>query len=266
MRLHRKDQIHEHITSEEWFCDLYATERFEEELSYMDEIVLYEHFGKNKDIIEGRDQTRQEGFSEWGQRRINEMRAVKEARLRAKLSNTAPEYNNGPSSTLPFRPDDIEGHGLLTYILSDANVNVAHCRRVKQPPFPRIYNFAWFGEYKWQWHRNESGCWILGYADACDSDSFPCPCCCSWGGSMYFPCSCKDFGDQPAPEEMQRCALVEWVQGRLWDTMMEDESVRVRELGIVEVEEEMEWELFSDAASEGWSVVSSEEEFELLES
>ena len=28
---------------------------------------------------------------------------------------------------------------------------------------------------------------------------------------MHYPCYCAEFGDEPAPEEQQRCSLIEWV-------------------------------------------------------
>lgn len=71
----------------------------------------------------------------------------------------------------------------------------------------------------------------------------------------------------PSPEDVQRCSLVEWVRGELWNVMVREEWIRT--LGQPEDKAELatvgeDWEVMSAAVTEGWSVVSSEEDFEVV--
>jgi hypothetical protein len=105
------------------------------------------------------------------------------------------------------------------------------------------------------WHRNESGCWEIGYS-VCDWGSFPCSCCCTGNGSMYYACFCKEFGVGEAcevgtPEIGRAAGLVEWARGRAKELLLEEEGERVV------VEEETEWVMLEDS-DDGWSVVSEE--------
>lgn len=77
----------------------------------------------------------------------------------------------------------------------------------------------------WRWHRNASGCWQIGYRD-CDGCAIPCSCCNSGNGSMFYPCHCAEFGDEPAPDEQQRCSLVEWVRDEGMKAILAEESTR----------------------------------------
>jgi hypothetical protein len=87
---------------------------------------------------------------------------------------------------------------------------------------------------------------------------------------MYYPCSCADFKDDegkwvsPAPEDVQRCSLVEWVRGRLWEVMVEDEEAEITNKLAEGAREDEEWEMMSNATSEGWSVVSQESEADVV--
>lgn len=93
---------------------------------------------------------------------------------------------------------------------------------------------------------------------------------------MFFDCACVDFAGTVAPEETQRCALVEWVRGRLRRVLWEEELGRLaeeardaQEMDMVSASEvgseQSEWEVLSDAVGEGWSVVSEESQFEMLD-
>ena len=87
---------------------------------------------------------------------------------------------------------------------------------------------------------------------------------------MYYRCYCADFArDEKSPEEVQRCSLVEWVRGALWDIMVCEELERKVAEGIEgegqKESDHEEWELMSHATSEGWSVVSEESEYDMLD-
>ncbi|KAF2439470.1 hypothetical protein P171DRAFT_448293 [Karstenula rhodostoma CBS 690.94] len=104
-----------------------------------------------------------ETFGAWARRRIGEMRAVKEARLRAAtLRNTglvdmaiAMEKATALTTTQPTTPSDIEAHDLLARVLHPP-------WRRKTDTLPRaIHGYGFFAEYEWYWHRNMSGCFEL---------------------------------------------------------------------------------------------------------
>jgi hypothetical protein len=86
---------------------------------------------------------------------------------------------------------------------------------------------------------------------------------------MYYGCACEEWRGVVAPEDMQRCALVEWVVGALWHVMLAEEEQGKRgeavsgEVGKVEGWAE-EWDVVSEMVSDGWSVVSEEPEFEVV--
>ena len=80
---------------------------------------------------------------------------------------------------------------------------------------------------------------------------------------MYYSCSCAEFEGTVAPEDTQRCGLVEWADGRLRVLLWADEERRLRKEG-VDLLVLDEWEVVWDAASEGWSVVSEDSEFEVI--
>lgn len=84
---------------------------------------------------------------------------------------------------------------------------------------------------------------------------------------MYWPCACAEFErGERSPEEGGRCALVEWVRGEGWEELMREGS----EMEDGESEsgsQDAGWEVMfeADAASEGWSVVSEDSAFEMLD-
>ncbi|KAF1848962.1 uncharacterized protein K460DRAFT_83420 [Cucurbitaria berberidis CBS 394.84] len=294
--LFQREESKHHTQNRPWEELWGAESDFKDDLKFMDEVVAYQRFGKYAEIFEGRAGVEMDGwmmsgedFGAWGRKRIGEMRSVKEDRIRkaqcTRTTTTVPasrkddeEHANStivstspiPNTTLPITPLDIHAHNLLKEILTP-NEYFLRRRRFMKPPIPRISGFQWFGVYEWQWHRNQSGCWELGYADSCGGCSFPCTCCCVGNGSMYWPCSCAEFAkDEKGPEEVHTCSLIEWVKGPLWAVLMHDEHER-RMVEIIEASEGEEskhseaWELMSDAASEGWSIVSVESGFEILD-
>lgn len=258
MRVHRKKQAKKHVQWHDWRTEINDREQWPSTMQYMDEVVQYERFGKRKDLIEQEGAMMVESgerFVEWAQRRVGEMRCVKEDRLREEVSDTA---NIHTATTLPTSAQDEYGHALLSQALQGSPMYRNYCLRTKRPCFPIIYGFEWFGEFNWAWHRNASGCWQLGYLE-CGGDTFPCSHCCEGNGSMYYECYCAEFEGVPAPEDVQRCALTEWVQGRLWRKILnEAESAVVVENEEITGEDSdaEDWDLLSQASSEAWSIVN----------
>jgi hypothetical protein len=253
-----KEEAYKRIASREWEDDWDAERCHEIDLEHMDDIVEYERFGKHADIFERNDGefvVYGENFGTWARRRIDEMRWVKEHRIHksdkptsdlrgtlvlphtlrctARPGGVMASIPTAPlarrtDTTLPTSMEDIRAHLALACVLASSKAFRHHCRRARTPSFQAIEGFGWWGEYTWAWHRNLSGCWVLGYGE-CDGCSVPCTCCCTGNGSMYHPCYCKDFDvgtpfEEPAPEEQQRCSLVEWVSGELKEKMEEDEN------------------------------------------
>jgi hypothetical protein len=264
MRLARKRDLAHTLRHSTWHQDIEAAAQFEGEYQHMDAVVKLQRFGKLR-----LEDVKSEDFGVWARRRIEEMRRVKEDRLR---STSAPVSRTPASlslaTTLPIEKSDIYAHYLLSSALSLSKHEKNYLRSKHIPLFPVIHGFAWFGEYSWAWHRNASGCWEVGYA-GCGACAFPCSCCCAGNGSMYYGCACEEWRGVVAPEETQRCALVEWVVGELWDVMLaEEEQGKRGETVSGEVGEFRdwveEWDVVSDIVSDGWSVVSVESEFEVV--
>ncbi|KAF2437266.1 hypothetical protein P171DRAFT_437872 [Karstenula rhodostoma CBS 690.94] len=215
--------------------DVNLEEEFDQEL--VAEWSHYEKFHKNAGEFESPEPYKEtdEAFSVWAQRRIAEMRAVKESRMQTqvaprqqpmvyKTNHYRPmrigvdifSYNiycGSPlTTTQPTNAYDAYGHTLLRAALTPSRWARKRTRfDPKISLFPRIYNYSWFGEYTWRWHRNASGCWQIGYGE-CDGCAIPFPCS-NTGGylSNFDKCYCEEFEGEVAPEEQQRCSLVEWV-------------------------------------------------------
>lgn len=217
--------------------DVKLEEEFDQDIKDMwDDVIRYEKLHKNAEVFENPELYTETGetFSTWAQRRIAEMRAVKESRVQ---TSSAPRqqpmvykktrliyaqlgvdrldytiYCGSPlTTTLPTNAHDAHGHALLRAALTPTKWAVRQARRNwKNSVFPRIQGDIWFGEYTWRWHKNASGCWEFGYGE-CGGGAIPCPCCNMGNGSMHFECYCEEFRDEVAPDEQQRCSLVEWV-------------------------------------------------------
>ncbi|KAF2029597.1 hypothetical protein EK21DRAFT_112807 [Setomelanomma holmii] len=265
-RLARKKDVHNTLSQwhETYQTDVEAESDCGYSNLYLDDVAYRERFGIWRPGARLDEEA--EDFGAWARRRVNEMRAVKEERLRQAQSEN---HTNSVATTLPTTPEDCTAHALLASMLTLSKRQTQYFRSKHRPLLPSIRGFAWFGEFEYAWHRNASGCWEFGYAD-CGWCVFPHSCC----GIAYARCSCREFTDGegrwkgPAPEERQGCALVEWVSGELWDVLVEEER-RVEGLRDM-FEGEMgddwseEWDVMSDGVSEGWSVVSEEEEFEVI--
>jgi hypothetical protein len=217
--------------------DVNLEEEFDQYIVAMeDDVIRYEKLHKNAEVFESPQLYSETGetFSVWAQRRIAEMRAVKESRMETQLAPRqklmvyetgfvrwrrmgVPRFNynvycgTALTTTLPTNTYDAYGHALLRTALTQSKWARQQARfNPTMSLFPRIVDYNWFGEYTWRWHRNASGCWQIGYGE-CYGCAIPCSCCNSGNGSMYYRCYCENFEDEVAPDEQQRCSLVEWV-------------------------------------------------------
>lgn len=316
-RLARENQLrHEskRVDIQEWEDDCYDKRAQKVDMEHMDDIEAYELFGKNAHIFEGTAEGEiitGEDFGTWARRRIAEMQRVKERRIHTygkpasptplsilphtmrddrrpgRVSATIPTapFAKPHETTLPTTLSEIRAHATLTCILTLPKILKQRCRSRNEPALPLIQGFWWWGEYTWQWHRNMSGCWFLGCGYECSElceGSCACSCWCTLDGE----CACAEFGvgtewEVPAPEEVQRCSLVEWVRGELRGRMKEDEAVlRMQRERIGEEkldEDDQGWDDLSDwgryledeyvilgedqDGSETWSIVSSVDKY-----
>jgi hypothetical protein len=275
-RLAHKKEIQNALRRQVWEDDLLAEKHINEDHDQIGDVEYFEKFGRWREGV-----VNAEDFGAWGRRRINEMRKVKEDRIRRAARNDGidtvmPSSPFPAPTTLPTTSSDIHHHALLTEVLKPSKWLLGYLRREKRAPFPIIEGFYWFGEFKWAWHRNASGCWEFG--GECDGCALPCPCCCTGNGSMYYPCSCAEFRGTVAPEDVQTCSLVEWVKGRLRGVMVKEEQMRAWKdsrdqddsdcgADMTDLQEMMrlreEWDVVSNA-SEEWSMLSEESEFDMI--
>ncbi|KAJ4350400.1 uncharacterized protein N0V89_009021 [Didymosphaeria variabile] len=178
-----------------------------------------------------------ETFSKWGQRRINEMRQVKEDRLRAKLASTSTaqspstegrvddcqdlasttgEHKTALKTTLPTTPSDIRGHERLAGVVRPRS-------RRKSDKIPHIiHDYGFFDEYEWYWHRNLNGCFELT----------------SWAShsTFYSPCYCEAYalcGRWSPEDRSQPYILDEFIVSSCEDEA-EDERQREEVNGLYE--------------------------------
>jgi hypothetical protein len=284
-RIARLKDTYRGIESREWECDWYAKWEHNIDVEHMDVITAYSLFGKNADLFEGRaddsEITTGETFSSWARRRIAEMRRVKEHRIHKYGTLTPPKplsilphsmrndsrpgrvnptiltapFAQPYETTLPTTLSDIRAHLTLTWALTPSNVYTQYCRSRNKPALPIIDGYGWWGEYAWQWHRNMSGCWFLDYEYDCREGSEQ-----VYWGSAEDRCYCEEFGvgrecEVPAPEDGQRCSLVECVGGELRGRMEDEEVVLRRQWE--HREEEVGWN--ADLADE-WELVHSLED------
>lgn len=260
VRLARLDDAYAEIERGEWEMDTYDELAWAVDLENLDDVIAYNRHGKNAHIFESADPSSlysAEDFGAWARRRISEMRLVKEHRLLKygrytsptqpeKVFNHSMQYTSRPGriratiptapfsnpheTTLPTTSSDVRAHATLRCVLTPSKYFIWDCRRRHIPPFPVIDGLAWFGEYTWQWHRNLSGCWELGYANEACEGGAGVPCSCPCNGSVTYRCYCAEFGvgtkwEVPAPEEPQACSLVEWVAGESRGLMKRDERL-----------------------------------------
>ncbi|KAF2848354.1 hypothetical protein T440DRAFT_470221, partial [Plenodomus tracheiphilus IPT5] len=191
-RIIRKQDAYIHIASRPWEDDFTAQADHEFAVYYSDDMVLNQRYGKFAELVDrkyGRVGSVRlgEGFGEWVMRRVGEMRGVKEERLGRKIAG-GESLSGVMRTTRPTDPDDILGHALLRDVLDP--LCYPYCLRPRYKPFfPIIDAVLFFGAatWDWQWHRNASGCWELGYvSETCEGGAFPCSCCGQGNGDMFF--------------------------------------------------------------------------------
>ncbi|CAN9274530.1 unnamed protein product [Alternaria alternata] len=229
------------IETREWEGDWDADWAHEIDMERIDDIAAYYLFGKNADIFEYHNEGDIMAGEDFGNIVYTDTVNLQAPSLLSVLPHTmrndsrpgrtsatiltAP-YANSYETTLPTSLSDIRAHLTLACALAPSENLKQRCRNRNLPALPIIYGFDWWGEYTWQWHRNMSGCWYLGYGHACQENcEEPCtrPC---WGHMLY-ECYCEEFGvgmdwEVPAPEDVQRCSIVEWVSGKLREDMEND--------------------------------------------
>ncbi|KAJ4292405.1 Cell surface superoxide dismutase [Cu-Zn] 4 [Kalmusia sp. IMI 367209] len=148
--------------------DIHLKEDFDEHIGDMsDDVIRYEKLHKNAATFESVQAYTETGelFAAWAQRRIAEMRAVKEARMREALPRLQRpmvsrhlaiprlggrfEYNvycgSASTTTLPTNGYDAYGHALLLAAITPSKW--ARWRARFDPKIrllPMIYNYSWF--------------------------------------------------------------------------------------------------------------------------
>jgi hypothetical protein len=238
-----------------------------------DDLYLYIGYRKHADFFESKETYTEPGelFAEWAQRRIAEMRAVKENRLlagesvvqpsaaactRKMVSMSASTYETfrgtSHTTTLPTNDYDAHGHAFLHAVLT-ASESVQ--RRAKCDPrvsvFPVIDGYAWFGEYTRQWHRDAFGYWEIEQWGECRP---------AGRSRMYGECYCSEFDkDEPTPDDERDCSLLEWVDGQGRALM----AMQALESGAETSQQR--WASGEDASSvcgSEWSIMNRESEVE----
>ena len=287
-RLARENQLrHESKQADiqEWEDDCYDEWAHKVDMDHVDDIEAYELFGNNAHIFEGTatgDIVTGEDFGTWARRRIAEMRRVKEHRIHTygeptspaplailphtmrdtrrpgRVSATIPTapFAKPHKTTLPTTLSEIRAHVTLACILTLPKILKQRCRSRNEPALPVIPGFWWWGEYTWQWHRNLSGCWFLGCGYDC-SEVGGGTCTSSCWCTLDRECACAEFGvgtewEVPAPEEVQRCSLVEWASGELRGRIEADEDLRRMQREGVEEEKLDEYDQGWDSDLGDW--------------
>ncbi|KAK7183723.1 hypothetical protein DPSP01_004357 [Paraphaeosphaeria sporulosa] len=204
--------------------DMNLEEDFDQYIAAMwDGVVGYEVLHKHAEVFENSELYTETGetVSVWAQRRIAEMRAVKDTQTRTQAAPRRTRIGVGrfdyqincgsPLTTkLSTNAYAAYGHTQLRAALTRPTQARQMARfNLKIPPSPRIHNYNWFGEYTWRWHRKASGCWQMGYGD-CGNFAMPCPCSESGCFCYFLRCYCEKFEGQVVPEEQQRYSLLEW--------------------------------------------------------
>jgi hypothetical protein len=255
--------------------DTKLPEELDEWITDMDDLTRYQVLHQDAETFESSEPYLEvgENFTTWCQRRINEMRSVKESRIRLDAPLTFQpmvrqdkmdhryrgQYcvytGDATTTTLPTTVYDALGHELLRCVLSPGRWWVKQCQRRNKPPFRAIENNGWFGEYEWHWHQNLSGCWEIGRGGSCTSHEGGVSCAAIEGGVVV----------TPAPEEMQRCSLLEWV-GEKGREIVSRQEARMNgwmscpdddDMDVSGSDSDCGWSVVSLASSETWSVVDT---------
>lgn len=192
--------------------------------------------GDTKDVcVYFRDFEQHEDFSTWARRRIDETRAMKEARLRS-----------APTTTLFTTPNDTHAQNVLTSLLVPNN-NFMHFLSPNLLHVCGIWRFSpqlfqYFDGIKpWQW--DWAFCERCMYKNCVRR-------CFQWECFM-----CKGDDVTGVARESGCAALGEWRWAR--------KASRVAEEDKNGAEEDAEWDLVPSVTEE-WSMVSEESDFEVL--
>lgn len=220
--------------------DIHLPEENDEMTMELNEIERYIYHNQNAHVFESPEPYGEVGedFSTWCQRRINEMRSVKEARIRANLPSVAKPMiwhrktdggylmrfdiytGDETTTTLPTNAYDALGHELLR------NISTPTPHQLRKQP---IEGFRWFGEYEWEWYREEYGIWKIRYwgpyHESKHVDADECEGCDGGRRIVGKECICGGTGSKPDPDEAQRCSLLEWIGEKGRDLVSADEKL-----------------------------------------
>jgi hypothetical protein len=245
----------------EW--DIHIPEELDRAFNHMDDLRRYRKFNENASTFESAGPYTEVGelFAPWAQRRIAEMRSVKESRIRRNAPRTFKpmvlqekhEYKHrrpdkiyigdASTTTLPTNSYDALGHELLRRVLDPGKWWVKVRLREGKPIFRAVHGYTWFGEYAWYWYRDVSGCWEIREG---------------WG----YMVGEVDVEAAPVPQEVRRCSLYEWLGEGGREIVAKDEA-KVHEWrkclddsgNVSESDSDCGWSVVSRASSEAWSVV-----------
>jgi hypothetical protein len=250
-------------------------DELDEWVTNMDDLTRYQVLHQDAETFESSEPYLEvgENFSAWCQRRIAEMRSVKERRIRLNVPPTfqpmlwqdkmdhryGRRYHiytgDATTTTLPTTAYDALGHELLRCVLNPGRWWVRQCQRRGKPPFRVIESYGWFGEYEWHWHQNLSGCWEVRRGGSCTSHKGEGSCAAIERGA----------GVMPAPEEMQKCSLFAWVGEQSREIMARQEArmggwmscLDDDDMDVSGSDSDCGWSVVSSASSERWSVVDT---------
>lgn len=268
----------------EW--DIHQPEELDDEIDSMNDIERYSIFHQQADIFESPETYIEVGedFSTWCQRRIGEMRSVKEARLRSSSPPTTKpmiwhrkrdggylrRYNiytgDKSTTTLPTNAYDALGHELLHSILTPSRWWKRKQTIPQASLFQPVNGFRWFGEYEWEWYRDASGGWEIGCGRLYNGQRHrhtpvdKCPYCCGEEIKVGEECCCGGNGIKPAPEERQSCWLLEWVGEEGREIVRREQqlsNIRLESADNGLEEQNDAWEVCSSVSSDIWSVVDA---------
>ncbi|KAI4702347.1 hypothetical protein J4E81_002710 [Alternaria sp. BMP 2799] len=232
-RLARENQLrHESKQADvqEWEDDCYDRWAHEVDMEHMDDIEAYELFGKNAHIFEGTatgDIITGEDFGTRARRRIAEMRRVKEHRIHTYGEPTSP----APLTILPHTMRDTRRPGHVSATIPTASFAQSH-----ETTLPTTLS---------EIRAHATLACILTLPkilkQRCRSRNEP-----------ALPFGVGTEWEVAAPEEVQRCSLVEWASGELRGRMEADEDLRRMQREGVEEEKLDEYDQGWDSDLSDW--------------
>jgi hypothetical protein len=244
----------------EW--DIHLPEELDRLVREMEDLKHYQILHQNASTLETAEPYVEFGelFAPWAQRRVTEMRFVKESRVQRNALLTAKpmiwqdKFGNKHGEQYAIYTGDASTTTLpttrwVTNSCAPCWIQgkwwVEKCLREGKPVFRAIQNYRWFGEYDWHWHRDVMGRWEIGEGRECTATEV-------------------DAGDASALEEVRRCSLFEWLgedgreivarnEARVneWTRLLDDDG------DVFGPESDCGWSVVSRASSETWSVVDT---------